>query len=54
MKCDAASQKHTRELTQRAVELNGHAACCFAKRAEFCLIVRVVVEDSQALHDERC
>src|SRR5678816_1517226 len=53
VKRDPTRQKHARELIQRAVELNHHAALCFTKHAEFRLIVRIVRENSQTLDDER-
>src|SRR5689334_15293150 len=53
MKRNAPSKKHARELFQRAIHLDHHTAFSRSNGGEFITIIRVVLNDSQSLHDER-
>src|ERR1043165_4635347 len=52
MKRDAASDEHARKLLQRAIHFDGHTAFSRSEFAEPASIVRVMLNNSQPLHDE--
>ena len=52
MKTDPAGQYHARELLERLISLNRYAAFCCSKCDELVVVVGVVLQHPQTLHDE--